>query len=128
MRNQIFDTQMERIKLITGKRTQVELAEFFGIRQSSVSDAKQRGKIPSSWLVILMRVKNVFPEWVLTGKGPCYLTLPTPPGCYETGDAAAERQADEEALRRLHSRMLADELVRRIAVSQESAFCSKRDE
>ena len=128
MGNQIFDTQMERIKLITGKRTQAELAEFFGIRQSSVSDAKRRGKIPSSWLVILMRVKNVFPEWVLTGKGPCYVTLPAPPGCYETGGIAAERKADEEALRRLPSRMLADELVRRIAVSQESVFCSKRDE
>ena len=128
MGNQIFDAQMERIKLITGKRTQVELADFFGIQQSSISDAKRRGKIPSSWLVVLMQAKNVFPEWVLTGKGPCYVTLPTPPGCYETGDAAAERKADEEALRRLPSRMLADELVRRIAVSQEEAFCSQLDD
>lgn len=123
-----FDAQMERIKLITGKRTQGALADFFGIRQSLVSDAQRRGKIPAIWLVILMRVKNVFPEWVLTGKGPCFVTPPTPAGCYATGDAVAERQADEEALRRLPSRMLADELVRRIAVSQQSAFCSKRDE
>lgn len=43
----IFDSQIERIKLATGKRMQVELANFFGIRQSSVSDAKRRGKIPS---------------------------------------------------------------------------------
>ena len=46
-----FDKQMERIKLITGKRTQTELADLLGIRQSSVSDAKRRGKIPSGWLV-----------------------------------------------------------------------------
>lgn len=128
MENQVFDAQMERIKRITGKRTQVELAEFFGIRQSSISDAKRRGKIPSSWLVILMRVRNVLPEWVLTGKGPCYATLPTARGCYETGDAAAERKADEEALKRLPSLMLAVELVRRVVVSQENVFCSKSDE
>lgn len=64
---------MERIKLITGKRTQIELADFFGIRQSSISDAKRRGKIPSGWLVILMRVKNVHPEWILTRTGPCFM-------------------------------------------------------
>lgn len=124
----IFDEQMERIKFITGKRTQVELAELLGVKQSSVSDAKRRGKIPSSWLVILMRVKNVHPEWILTGNGP--YTLPKQPeaGRYETGGEVAERRADEEALQRLPSRMLADELVRRIAVSQDKSYCSKNDE
>ncbi len=43
-----FEAQMERIKVATGKRTQIELADFLGIRQSSVSDAKRRGKIPSA--------------------------------------------------------------------------------
>ena len=37
---------------------------------------------------------------------------------YETGDEAAEREAAEEALRYIPPRMLADELVRRIAVPQ----------
>ena len=92
-----FDAQMERIKLITGKRTQVELADFLGIRQSSISDAKRREKIPSGWLVILIRVKNVHPEWILTGTGPCFMMLPPSQGCYETGDAVAARRADEEA-------------------------------
>lgn len=115
MENQTFDAQMERIKLVTGKRTQVELAGFFGIRQSSVAAVKRRGKIPSGWLVMLMRVKNVSPEWILTGNGACFVLRPPEPGFYETGDDAAERRADEEALRRLPSRVLADELVRRIA-------------
>lgn len=84
MENQNFDTQMERIKLITGKRTQIELADFFGIRQSSISDAKRRGKIPSGWLVILMRVKNVHPEWILTRTGPCFMVQPIEDGHYET--------------------------------------------
>ena len=53
---------------------------------------------------------------------------PLPPelGRYETDEEVTARKADEEALRRLPSRMLADELVRRVAVSQERAFCSER--
>ncbi len=123
-----FNEQMERIKFITGKRTQIELADLLGIKRSSVADAKRRGKIPSSWLVILMRVKNVHPEWILTGKGPYSLSKQPEVGHYETGDEAAVRRADEEALRRLPSRMLADELVRRIAVSQDKMYCSRNDE
>ena len=92
---------MERLKLVIRKHTATDLADFFGVPQSAVSAAVRRGKMPSSWLVILMRVKNVHPEWILT------------------------RKADEEALRRLPSHMLAEELVRRIAVSQGHAFCSE---
>ena len=36
-------------------RTQAELAEFLGIKQSSISDAKRRKTIP--------------PDWILTGQG-----------------------------------------------------------
>lgn len=98
--------QLERIKLITGRRTTTDLADFFGVPLSAVSAAVRRGKMPSSWLVILMRVKNVHPEWILTGKGPCLMTLRPEPGRYETTGEAAGRSADEEALRRLPSRML----------------------
>lgn len=118
----IFDTQMERILLVTRTRTQVELAEFLGIRQSSVSDAKRRGSIPAEWLISILRVRNVHPEWILTGNGPCYLPVPTPPGHYESDDAYQERQREKAALRELSSRALADELVRRIAVSQADAL------
>ena len=116
MENQIFDAQMERLKLVIRKHTATDLADFFGVPQSAVSAAVRRGKMPSSWLVILMRVKNVHPEWILTGKGPCLMTLRPEPSRYET---------DVEALRRLPSHMLAEELVRRIAVSQGHAFCSE---
>lgn len=117
--------QLERIRLITGKRTRAALADFFGIRQSAVSATIRRGKIPSSWLVILMRVKDAHPEWILTGKGPCLIPQPPKPDSYETDGEVTARNADKEALRRLPSRMLAEELVRRIAVSQEHAFCSE---
>ena len=116
MENQIFDAQMERLKLVIRKHTATDLADFFGVQQSAVSAAVRRGKMPSSWLVILMRVKKVHPEWILTGKGPCLMTLRPEPSRYET---------DEEALRRLPSHMLAEELVRRIAVLQGHAFCSE---
>lgn len=62
-----FQSQMERIRFVTQARTQVELADFLGIRQSSISDAKRRERIPSDWLVTLMRTKNVYPESLLSG-------------------------------------------------------------
>lgn len=90
-----------------------------------MSDAKRRGKVFSDWLVILMRVRNVNPEWILTGNGPCFMPISPITGCYESVEAYNERKEDEKALRRLPSRLLADELVRRIAVSQEKVFCSQ---
>ena len=122
-----FDAQMERVHFITGVRTQIELADFLGIRQSSVSDAKRRGKIPSDWLITIMRAKNINPEWILTGKGPYYLAEQLPHGQYETHDHVQERWADEAALRRLSSKALADELLRRIAVSQANQYCRIRN-
>ena len=121
-----FQAQMERIHVVTQARTQVELADFLGIRQSAVSDAKRRERIPSDWLVTLMRTKNVYPEWVLTGCGPCCVCGGTPPGQYEPGDKTEERLADEAALRRLSARSLADELLRRIAVSQADSYTLDR--
>ena len=53
--------------------TQVELAAFLGIRQSSISDAKRRNAIPAEWLIKLLRLKGIHPEWILTGLGPKYL-------------------------------------------------------
>ena len=54
-------------------KTQVELAELFEIRQSSISDAKRRKSIPAEWLIKLLRLKGINPDWILTGEGPKYL-------------------------------------------------------
>ena len=54
-------------------RTQVELAEFLGIRQSSISDAKRRGAVPAEWLLKLLLMKGINPVWVLTGQGSRWL-------------------------------------------------------
>lgn len=117
----VFEEQMSRIQEVTGKKTQVELAEYLGIRQSSVSSAVQRGKIPADWLVTLIRTKDVHPEWILTGLGPCFIRAPAQ-RFYETGDAVHDRWIEEEALRRLSSKSLADELVRRVAIGQAEGF------
>ncbi len=119
-----FDAQMERVQLAMGTRTQFELADLFGIRQSAISDAKRRGKIPTDWLLFLVREKSINPEWILTGKGPRHILAPRESGRYET---SADRLADEEVLRRLPARMLADELVRRIAVLQDKGCSSTSD-
>ena len=58
-----------------GIRTQTELAEALGIRQSSISDAKRRMVIPDSWLLRLLLQYRVNPLWILTG-GYCRLLDP----------------------------------------------------
>lgn len=120
----VFEDQMRRIQDVTGKKTQVDLADFLGTRQSSVSDAKRRRRIPADWLVTIIRTKDVHPEWILTGLGPCYIRIPTP-GVYETGDVVQERVNEEAALRSLSSKELADELVRRVALAQADGFTRK---
>ncbi len=119
-----FDAQMERIRLITGTRTQLELADLLGVKQSSISDAKRRGRIPPGWLVMLMRYKHANPDWILTGSGPVFVSFPPTEMHYETGDMVAERKSDKEALRRLPPRMLTEELLRRIAISQNEMCCT----
>ena len=64
-----FEDQFHRVFAAAACRTQVELADFLDIRQSSIADAKRRKSIPSGWLIKLYRKKRVNPEWVRTGRG-----------------------------------------------------------
>jgi hypothetical protein len=64
----------ERVKLATGLKTQVQLAELLGIRQSSISDVcRRKCKIPDSWLITILRKTRVNPDWIETGQGKKYL-------------------------------------------------------
>lgn len=54
--------------------TQEELANFLGIRQALISDAKRRNELPSAWLEILKEKQGINPEWVLKGKGSKRIT------------------------------------------------------
>ncbi len=50
---------LQRVFTATGCRTQVELADMLGVKQSSISDAKKRKVIPAEWLVKLLRLKGI---------------------------------------------------------------------
>ena len=124
MENQIFDAQMERLKLVIRKHTATDLAVTFsrpavgGFRcRPAREDALQlAGHFDAR--------KNVHPEWISRARAMPY-DAAARSSRYETDVEATTRKADEEALRRLPSHMLAEELVRRIAVSQGHAFCSE---
>ena len=109
-----FGEQVNRIRLITGSRTQAELAKFLGVQQPAVSTAIRRGAVPFGWLLFLLRVMRANPDWILSGRGPVY--IPAMESCGETdGDAPIGR-----VLRLLPARVLTDELLRRIEAAQSA--------
>ncbi|SKA63887.1 LexA family transcriptional regulator [Desulfobaculum bizertense] len=68
-----FVQVVERIKDATSTRTQVELANVLGIRQSSISDAKRRDSVPADWFLTLFRKFGLNPDWLAMGRGPKYI-------------------------------------------------------
>ncbi len=68
-----FDAQYQRVFEAAECKTQVELAAFLGIRQSSISDARRRKHIPAEWRMRLFEKKRINPDWVLCGHGSKYL-------------------------------------------------------
>jgi len=62
-----FEATLGRLQEVTGCKTQVQLAEYLDIRQSSISDAKRRASIPSDWLLRVWRKTQVSPDWILYG-------------------------------------------------------------
>lgn len=107
---------MQRIKAVTRSRTQVELADIFGIRQSSISDAKRRRQVPPGWLVTLVQRYAASPAWILDGQGQPYLKeddarrvedafLPPPPAAPLTPDQVKERLTVADLLELLGQQM-----------------------
>lgn len=71
-----FQKVLSRIRMVTGTRTQVELAAVLEIRQSSVSDACRRSTVPPQWYLTLLTKLGVNPLWVEHGTEPQYLLGP----------------------------------------------------
>lgn len=117
-----FKQQMERIQQVTSTSTQRGLATFLGVPQSAVAYAKRRRKVPAGWLVTLICAKDVHPEWILTGKDPCYVLAAKEQIEYSTVGGAQIIQDKKDTLHKLSSKYLADELLRRITISQENEF------
>lgn len=51
-----FDQFMRQVKESFGELTQQDLAELLGVKQPTVSAAKQRGRAPLSWIIRLRRL------------------------------------------------------------------------
>ena len=89
--------QLSRIFEATGCRTQVELANLLGIRQSSVSEALKRERIPSRWLVKLQGL-GVNIDWITTGSGPAFASESG--AAYGNGLSVAQFQPAESTILR----------------------------
>ncbi|WP_291447895.1 helix-turn-helix domain-containing protein [Desulfovibrio sp.] len=70
-----FPLQYDRVFDATGCKTQAQLADVLGIRQSSISDAKRRKSIPAEWLLKLFDKKRINPEWIRSGLGSIFLQI-----------------------------------------------------
>lgn len=71
-----FDSQFARVFQAAECRTQVELADVLGIKQSSISDAKRRKTVPAEWLIKLFEKMRINPEWLRTGLGNRFIEVP----------------------------------------------------
>ena len=105
---------LERVFEATECQTQVQLAAFFAIRQSSIAVAKRRNAIPAEWLIKLLRVKGINPDWVLSGEGPKFLNAAD---IAEMEDLQHVRVVEVRPPEECTSQELVNELVRR-ALSQ----------
>ena len=119
----MFDEQMARMQRIAKTRTQQELAEFLGTSQSSVSDAKRRQKIPADWLILLLRLKSVHPEWILTGRGQQYIQKQA--RTYDDEHTTRKKAEQAQVLQKISSETLVEELLRRIVVAETDSFSRK---
>ena len=110
-----MNAPLSRVFEAANCRTQEELAGLLGIRQSAISDAKRRGSVPSEWLVCLFRLRNVNPEWVLTGCGPRFVDKGN--GHDHAIQVEKKPSPTPDMLRLFSSKALADELVRRTSLA-----------
>lgn len=111
-----IEEQFERIHQACGTSSLKELSELLQTGMPELTNALRRGKIPESLFISLQHIKNINPEWVLSGCGPRHL-LPAPANNirnYADGQTAREQREKLEALKNFSSRELAEELLRRL--------------
>lgn len=110
-----------RIQDVTGCETQQELAAFFGVRQSSISDAKKRKRIPDGWLLAALRKLGANPEWILHGGDIKYLA----PADSAQSMPHVVRVTEVRPPERRSAQELVNELVRRALRENDSAAIQK---
>lgn len=114
-----YNEIMRRIYFVAGVRTQTELANVLGIRQSSISEAKKRRSVPSDWLISLLRRFHVNPDWILHGRGAQFMRASSERPQERTFQLyAPSPQPDTAFLRQIPVQALAEEIVRRTSMEQ----------
>lgn len=98
-----FDEQYSRVLVTAGCRTKAELAEILAIKQSSIAAARRRGVIPADWLVKLVALRGVNPDWIKEGVGPRFLAPSDDPADanYPYESFPPVRAVDAEIVRRI---------------------------
>ena len=138
-----FEEQMQRVWAVTGLRSITELADFFGTRPAAVSDAKRRRLIPTVWLRHLSRVLLVNPQWILTGQGERFISVSRrgrlgldfvdllqscqkvgASGCPVSQAGVVEDEEAPEIIHHIPSKVLVEELLRRIIIVEPEQLSS----
>ncbi len=113
MTQEEFAAAYQRVLESFAVKTQVELSQLMGVRQSSISDAKRRCRIPDSWLLALVEKQSVNPRWILSGDGEKYLAACLPGNtAMETLKRASLQELIEAVLDRFLDK-LSDEIVKK---------------
>ncbi len=104
-----FESQYRRVFEAAECKTQVDLAVFLEVKQSSISDAKRRKNIPADWRVKLFEKKRINPDWLLSGEGAKYFA----PTDAEQGRPHIVRVLEIRPPQECSAQELFNELVRR---------------
>lgn len=113
-----FPVIFERIQAATSTKTQVQLAEILGIRQSSISDAKRRESIPAEWYQTLLE-RGINSFWLKYGQEPVFLPaggMAELPLSQETCSAAELETLLHAMVVRLAPEELIDEISRTLCL------------
>ena len=70
MQESHFDAFFRRVVQATGIESQQELARLLGVNRSAVTQAKQKNAVPDKWLLALVRLFGLSPDWLAEGTGP----------------------------------------------------------
>ena len=73
-----FDATLDRLKAVFGVKTDTDFARCMGIKQGSVSGAKQKQAIPPAWIMDVATTKGISADWLLTGGGEMMRGTGTP--------------------------------------------------
>jgi transcriptional regulator with XRE-family HTH domain len=118
---------LERILQVLGVKTQREAAKKLGITESSISQWKHDGTISIESLLKIAELTNASLNWLLTGKGPQYLSNGETTGLYvrvaEDPMAAisALSQTEGQPAPVIAERLISEALVNRGLISEPSA-------